>query len=228
MAEETSAVPTMDPMDRPAESAAPVGAVIHPPAISTLSLGQLMVSDVSAWLRIWKPKRSPDQPPTAGEIWHFWWNYCGLRATWIYRVSHAISRKRIPVLPGIFSRMNLVLHGFDMPASVPVGPGMYVPHPVGITVMANRIGENVTLVGAITIGMRHKPIFPTIGNNVFIGVGARVLGNIRIGDGASIGANAVVLTDVPPGATAVGIPAKIKLPQSTAAKSEESGLLENA
>ena len=80
--------------------------------------------------------------------------------------------------------------------------------------MAHRIGSNVTLVHGITIGMRNVRGFPTIADDVFIGAGARVLGEIRVGEGAKIGANAVVLTDVPAGATAVGVPAEIKLPAS--------------
>jgi serine O-acetyltransferase len=114
------------------------------------------------------------------------------------------------LLPGIVTRHNLVMYGFDMTQSIPVGPGLYVPHPAGTVITASCIGANVTVVHAVTIGMRQTPEFPEIGSGVFIGAGARVLGGIKIGDNASIGANAVVITDIPANATAVGIPAKVK------------------
>jgi serine O-acetyltransferase len=134
-----------------------------------------------------------------------------LRANALLRLSSALARRRIPVLPGFFRRLNITLNGLDIVPSIPIGGGFYLPHTVGTVVMARSIGRNVTLVSNVTIGMRNTLSFPVIGNNVYIGAGARVLGNITIGDGAVIGANAVVLTDVPPGATAVGVPAKIIL-----------------
>ena len=101
-----------------------------------------------------------------------------------------------------------------MPPSVPIGPGFYLPHPGAVVIQANRIGRDVTVQGSITIGMRDSTGFPTIGNDVFIGCGARILGSITVGDGARIGANAVVLVDVPPGCTAVGVPARIIRPRT--------------
>lgn len=75
--------------------------------------------------------------------------------------------------------------------------------------MPKRIGRNCSVIANVTIGMRNEWVFPEIGNDVFIGAGARVLGGITLGDQAVIGANAVVIHDVPAGATAVGIPAKV-------------------
>jgi serine O-acetyltransferase len=89
-----------------------------------------------------------------------------------------------------------------------------LPHPGAVVIQANRIGRDVTVQGSITIGMRDSTGFPTIGNDVFIGCGARILGSITVGDGARIGANAVVLVDVPPGCTAVGVPARIIRPRT--------------
>ena len=169
---------------------------------------KLVSGDFAAWARIWMPDKAANSV-SAQDRFRLLWNQCGMRATFLYRISFALKRAHVPVLPGIVSRLNLCLYGFDVPASVEIGAGLYVPHPVGTVVMASRIGCNVSLISSITIGMRNEHIFPTIGNNVFIGAGARVLGAITIGDGASIGANAVVVSDVPSGRTAVGVPAKL-------------------
>lgn len=173
------------------------------------SLREVMAGDVASWLKIWKPNWTPQQGIKLKDAARLTFNYMGLRATLLHRLSHYLWRKHIPVLPGVLARLNITLHGFDVPCVVSIGPGLYVPHPVGTVIMANRIGENVTLVSGITIGMRNYPAFPTIGNNVFIGAGARVLGDLTIGDNVNIGANAVVTKDLPSNCTAVGVPAKI-------------------
>lgn len=172
------------------------------------SLGAFIRSDIDAWQKRYYPKAG--KRGMALRRCKLILNYCGLRAVIVYRISHCLWRLNVPFLPGIISRHNIMRYGFDVPQSVSIGPGLYVPHPVGTVVMAERIGANVTLVSSVTIGMRSKPLFPVIGDGVFIGAGARVLGNITIGDNVSIGANAVVLTDVPSNMTAVGVPARIK------------------
>ena len=92
-----------------------------------------------------------------------------------------------------------------------VGGGLYVPHPYGIVVGQAKIGRNLHLLHNVTIGRKAHDIpgDPVFGDRVSISAGAVLLGNITIGDGAVIGANSVVLKDVPPGAMAVGIPARI-------------------
>lgn len=163
--------------------------------------------DLQRWMDLWS-----GHPGTKGGFLQrarMVWTHQSLQATALFRLSCLCSRHGIPLLPGILRRLNVTLYGLDIPASQRIDGGMYLPHTVGTVIMAQRIGRNVTLVSNVTIGMRHEPIFPIIGNDVYIGAGARILGPVTIGDGASIGANAVVLTDVPAGATAVGVPAKI-------------------
>ena len=174
-----------------------------------LTSRQLIAGDFRVWRKIWAHDKH--DPGLKGVLQNarLLWNQCGLRATLLYRISHGLSKNRIPVLPGIFSRLNLVLYGFDVPPSVEIGPGLYVPHPVGTVIMARRLGANVTLISGITIGMRNVYGFPSLGDGVFVGAGARILGEITIGDDANIGANAVVVKDIPAGATAVGVPARI-------------------
>ena len=177
-------------------------------AAPRLSTRQLIRGDFQTWAKIWcgPADHAHVRPRQAAKLL---WNQCGLRATLLLRLSHALWRAHVPALPGMVARLNLTLHGLDVPPSVEIGPGLYVPHPVGTVVMARRIGARVSLVSAITIGMRHTPIFPILEDDVFVGAGARILGDVTVGTGASIGANAVVVKDVPPGATAVGVPARI-------------------
>jgi serine O-acetyltransferase len=156
----------------------------------------------------WAPSTGdPTQSPSFLTGLRFAWTQLGLRATILYRVSHALHRSGIRVLPGIVGRLNAMLHGIDIPPSVPIGPGLYIPHPFGTVVMARRIGAGTTLVSCVTIGMRNEPTFPVIGDNVYVSAGARVLGGITIGNNVAIGANAVVLRDVPDDHVAVGVPA---------------------
>jgi len=101
--------------------------------------------------------------------------------------------------------------GADIPLNSQIGGGLLLPHPNGIVIHHGaRIGPNCLIFQQVTIGTRTGEIMlPVIGGRVDIGAGAKILGNVRIGDHASIGANAVVLKDVPAGKTAIGIPAVI-------------------
>lgn len=169
------------------------------------SLVELVRSDLAAWATIWCS--GPNAAMTWSRVLHMLFSFAGLRATILYRVSHALQRRGVRMVPQVLGQLNLMLHGFDIPASVEIGPGLYVPHPVGTVVMATRVGSGVTLVSGVTIGMRNTPVFPVIGDNVYIGAGARVLGDITVGNDVSIGANAVVLHSVPDHSVAVGVPA---------------------
>ena len=99
--------------------------------------------------------------------------------------------------------------GLDL-SGTPIGPGLFVSHGQGTILSAERIGANLQVHQGVTIGWDYRgDRRPIVGDDVFIGAGAKVLGAITIGDGARIGANAVVVCDVPAGATAVGIPARL-------------------
>lgn len=101
-----------------------------------------------------------------------------------------------------------VVTGADIPLSCKIGGGLLLPHPNGIVVHPEAvIGMNCLIFQQVTIGVHGNGGAPTIGNNVDIGAGAKVLGPVRLGSHAKVGANAVVIDDVPAGATVVGIPA---------------------
>jgi serine O-acetyltransferase len=101
------------------------------------------------------------------------------------------------------------VEGLDLTATV-IGPGLFISHGHGTVLAAARIGANLQVHQGVTIGWDYRgDRGPVIEDDVFIGAGAKVLGAVTIGHGARIGANAVVLSDVPAGATAVGVPARI-------------------
>ena len=111
-------------------------------------------------------------------------------------------------LPSALGQLDVAVHGIDLPPSVSIGPGLYMPHTVGTVINARSIGANATFQGGLTVGQKNDTGFPLIGNGVTLAAGCRVLGAITVGDSSTIGANAVVLNDVRPGALMVGIPAR--------------------
>lgn len=166
----------------------------------------LFIEDLEHWNRIFSGGESP---LTVWRAINLVWSHQPLQATAIFRLAQGLQDSGIPLLPGLLRRLNIMVNGLDIVPGIPVGGGLYMPHTVGTVVMATRVGRGVTLVSNVTIGMRNSVAFPTIGDNVYVGAGARVLGGITVGDSAVIGANAVVMSDVPTGALAVGVPARI-------------------
>lgn len=110
----------------------------------------------------------------------------------------------------IAARLWKGVPGIDF-CRTPIGPGLFVSHGQGTVLSAERIGANLQVHQGVTVGWDYRgDRLPVIGDDVFIGAGAKILGPVTVGDGARIGANAVVVCDVPPGATAVGIPARVR------------------
>jgi serine O-acetyltransferase len=132
-----------------------------------------------------------------------------LRAMAWFRFGAWCKRKRIPFFPSFVQHQIYARYGLEIVVGADIGGGLYIAHPIGTVIAVERMGANCSVIAAVTIGMRNEWAFPDIGDNVFIGAGARVLGRIKVGDHAVIGANAVVISDIPAGATAVGIPAKV-------------------
>jgi serine O-acetyltransferase len=126
-----------------------------------------------------------------------------------YRLASRLYQAGHPSLARLVAALNRVLTGVEIQPGAHFGDGLSIKHGVGIVVDGNvRTGHNCTIYQQVTLGIRGEEA-PTIGDDVTLFPGCRVVGGITIGDGAKIGANAVVLKDVPPGATAVGIPARI-------------------
>ena len=130
----------------------------------------------------------------------------------VHRIAHYLHTKKIPVLPRVFQYLIFFIYNSNIPPSVKIGRGTVFGHG-GIGVVIHQrsvIGENCTLCQGITIGGKSKKhAVPVIGNRVYIGAGARILGPITIGNNVVIGPNAVVLADIPDNCAVGGIPAKI-------------------
>lgn len=132
---------------------------------------------------------------------------------WRYTVKPALIRKPLSLLYKIAYKFVQIVTGIDLPCEVEIGRNFIIDHFGGIIVSGyTKFGDNCRLRHDVCIGLRHtdEPVAPVIGNNVDIGAGAKILGPITIGDNVLIGANAVVITDVPANSIAVGVPAKIK------------------
>jgi serine O-acetyltransferase len=130
-----------------------------------------------------------------------------------YRISHFFYRKKCFFIARFISQISRMLTGIEIHPGAKIGKGLFIDHGMGVVIGETaEVGDNVTLYHGVTLGGTGKDTgkrHPTIGNNVFIGSGAKILGPIVVGDNVKIGANAVVLKDVPSNCTAVGVPVRI-------------------
>ncbi|MCW3032298.1 MAG: serine O-acetyltransferase [Solirubrobacteraceae bacterium] len=134
----------------------------------------------------------------------------GIHALLAYRVAHAMHVSGVPLLPRLISMLARMVSGIEIHPAAIIGRGLFIDHGSGVVVGETaEVGDNVTLYQGVTLGgtgfqtgKRH----PTVQDNVTIGSGAKLLGPITIGHGAKVGANSVVITDVPPNSTVVGNP----------------------
>lgn len=125
----------------------------------------------------------------------------GYQAVVLYRIAHWLKRHRIPVLPALVHRWSIWLTGADIAPAAEFGPGLMIGHGVGLVVGHKvRVGARAHLLHGATLGgttPRHRAEMPRLGDDVFVGAGACVLGDITVGDGAFVGVNAIVTEDVP-------------------------------
>lgn len=136
--------------------------------------------------------------------------YPGFHAIVIHRLTHGLWQLGIPAIPRVLSHVNRFLTGVEIHPGAQIGRGFFIDHGMGVVIgETTQIGDGVTLYQGVTLGGTGKERgkrHPTIGNNVLISVGAKVLGAIEIGDNVKIGAGSVVLRSVPPNSTVVGVP----------------------
>ncbi len=129
-----------------------------------------------------------------------------------HRMSHFLYKKRLYFIARFISQVSRWLTGIEIHPGAIIGKGLFIDHGMGVVIGETcEIGDNVTIYQGVTLGGTGKDIgkrHPTIGNNVLIGAGAKVLGPFKVGDNSRIGAGSVVLKEVPPFTTVVGVPAK--------------------
>ncbi|MGD9794661.1 MAG: serine O-acetyltransferase [Acidimicrobiia bacterium] len=166
----------------------------------------LFKMDAARWIRPQEIADLAEVTPRA--VARALYTHRSLRAMALLRLGSWLKSRRIPGAHGFVQRLIFRRFGLEISPGADIGGGLYIAHPSGTTIVAERIGVDVTVIHAVTVGMRNTARWPRIGDRVFIGAGARVLGDIDIGDDARIGANAVVVDDVAAGATVVGIPAR--------------------
>lgn len=129
----------------------------------------------------------------------------------LYRLMEYFNTKKTPILPGFFMRYIRVIYSCELPTNLKLGKGVVLKHNgLGVVIHPDAIiGENTQIYQNVSIAGRNNRGTPIIGKNVFIGCGACILGGVKIGDNVSIGANAVVLDDIPENAVVVGVPGKV-------------------
>ncbi|MDF2565097.1 MAG: serine O-acetyltransferase [Massilibacillus sp.] len=172
-----------------------------------------------------------DRDPAAKSIWEVIFCYQGLHAIWFHRLSHYFYLKGWILFPRMISNFARFLTGIEIHPGATIGEGLFIDHGSGIVIGETaEIGKNVTLYQGVTLGGTGKEKgkrHPTIGNNVVVASGAKVLGSFSVGDHAKIGAGSVVLKEVPANATVVGIPGKVVLMYGKKIKTPEQIAEEN-
>ena len=154
-----------------------------------------------------------ERDPAATSFFEVLLTYSGLHALVFYRMSKGLLKARVPFIPRYISQLGKFFTGIEIHPGAAIGNGFFIDHGMGVVIGETTIiGDNVTIYQGVTLGGTGKERgkrHPTIGNNVVMGTGAKVLGNIKIGDNSYIGANAVVIKDVPANSTVVGVPGRI-------------------
>ena len=155
--------------------------------------------------------------------------YPGLHAVWLHRISHFFWNLGLKWIARLMSMFSRFLTGIEIHPGAKIGRRVFLDHGLGIVIgETTEIGDDCTIYQGVTLGgtslYKGMKRHPTLGKGVVISAGAKVLGGFTVGDGARVGSNAVALKEIPPGATAVGIPARIlhaDLPQSADTKTKD-------
>lgn len=154
-----------------------------------------------------------ERDPAARSEWEVLLLYPSVYAIGSHRVAHLLYRTGFRFFARFLSQVNRFLTGIEIHPGARIGKGLFIDHGMGVVIGETAIvGDNVTLFQGVTLGGTGKEKgkrHPTIGNNVVIGTGAKVLGSFTIGDNVQIGANAVVVREVPANSVVVGVPGRI-------------------
>jgi len=156
-----------------------------------------------------------EKDPAAKNILEVILCYPGLHALWFHRIAHFFYKRKEHVIARLISHISRWITGIEIHPGATIGRKFFIDHGMGVVIgETTEIGNNCLLYQGVVLGgtsREKKKRHPTLGDNVVVGAGATLLGAIKIGENARIGAGSVVLSDVPPGATVVGIPGRIGL-----------------
>lgn len=145
--------------------------------------------------------------------------YPGFQAVVAHRIAHGLYKRRMRYLARVVSQLSRFFTNIEIHPGATIGRRFFVDHGAGVVIGETAIiGDDVLMYHQVTLGgtsLEKTKRHPTIGNGVLLGMGAKVLGNITVGDGARIGANAVVTRDVPPNTSVVGVPGRILIQDGT-------------
>ncbi len=139
--------------------------------------------------------------------------YPGLHAVWLHRSAHWFWNRGLRLIGRFISHLNRFLTGIEIHPAARLGPGLFIDHGMGVVIgETSEVGENLTIYQGVTLGgtsLERKKRHPTIGNNVIIGSGAKILGPFMVGDNSKIGSGSVVVKEVPPDSVVVGVPGRV-------------------
>jgi len=155
-----------------------------------------------------------ERDPAARSNWEVLTCYPGLHAVWIHRLAHWLWNHRLQWLGRFVSHLGRWLTGIEIHPAAVVGRRVFIDHGMGVVIGETAsVGDDCTIYQGVTLGgtslYRGAKRHPTLGKRVVVSAGAKVLGGFTVGDDAKVGSNAVVLKEVPPGATVVGVPGRI-------------------
>ncbi|TYP67733.1 serine O-acetyltransferase [Paenibacillus methanolicus] len=154
-----------------------------------------------------------DNDPAARSKFEVIFTYSGLHAIWAHRVAHKLYKRKWYTLSRIVSQVSRFFTGIEIHPGARIGSRLFIDHGMGVVIGETcEIGDNVVIYQGVTLGGTGKERgkrHPTIGNNVVIGSGSKVLGSFTVGDNVNIGSNAVVLRPVPSNSTVVGNPGRV-------------------
>jgi len=154
-----------------------------------------------------------EHDPAARNAWEVFFAYPGFHARQFHRLAHILWNWRVPFFPRLISHISRFFTGIEIHPGAKIGDGFFIDHGMGVVIgETSEIKNNVALYQGVTLGgtsLLKKKRHPTLGNNVVVGAGAKLIGAITIGDNVKVGAGSVVITSVPANATVVGVPGRV-------------------
>ncbi len=154
-----------------------------------------------------------ERDPAARSVMEVLWCYPGVHALLFHRLAHGLWSRGWLTLGRFVSHVGRFLTGIEIHPGARIGPGLFIDHGMGVVIgETTEVGANCTLYQGVTLGgtsLKKEKRHPTLGHNIVVGAGAKILGAITIGDNSKIGAGSVVVSEVPPHSTVVGIPGRV-------------------